>query len=165
MGLDLLSTSGPTGLTIDRLVAGTGLSTGSFYHHFAGMPGYRAALLAYFESEQTERYIRQVDGEPGRDARAKLDWLMDLVLADRTDGNVEVAIRAWALQDPEAHAAKERVDRTRMAYLRALWFEISGDTTESHEMAQLLYVLLLGAGSVLPAVTPAELRRLYQRVM
>jgi AcrR family transcriptional regulator len=163
-GLVILGTAGPTGLTIDKLVASTGLSTGSFYHHFSGMSGYKTALLAYFEELHTTRYIREVEAAD-IDARGRLDLLMELVLADDEPANVEVAIRAWALDDPIAAAAKERVDRSRLAFLRKLLAECGYDEADTEQIAQILYLLVLGSGNMLPGVTPEQLRVLCQRVL
>ncbi|MFQ6328862.1 TetR/AcrR family transcriptional regulator [Nocardia sp. CWNU-33] len=165
-GLVILGTAGPTGLTIDKLVAATGLSTGSFYHHFSGMSGYKTALLAYFEEMHTTRYLREVRAAAERlDGRGRLELLIDLVLEDDEPANVEMAVRAWALNDPIAAAAKERVDNARLGFLRILLMESGYAETDAHDIAQILYLLVLGAGSVLPAVPPEQLRELCRRIV
>lgn len=164
-GLTILGAAGPTALTIDRLVAETGLSTGSFYHHFAGMPGFKQALLAHFEEAQTLRYIREVRAADHLDPRGRLDLLMDLVLADGEPARLEVAVRAWALDDPVAAAAKERVDATRLAFLRELLAEDGHDAESAERTAQIIYLLVLGAGNILPEVPPEQLRVLYSQVL
>lgn len=163
-GLVILGTAGPTGLTLDKLVASTGLSTGSFYHHFAGMPGYKSALLGYFEEVHTARYIREVQAAD-IDARGRLELLIDLVLDDDEPARLEIAVRAWALDDPAAAAVKERVDAARLDILRSLLRDCGYDATAAHETAQILYLLVLGAGNLLPPVPPEELRRLARRVL
>ncbi|MET8775448.1 TetR/AcrR family transcriptional regulator [Nocardia sp. NPDC004654] len=164
-GLTILGAAGPTALTIDKLVAATGLSTGSFYHHFAGMPGYKKALLAHFEEVQTLRYIREVQAAENLDPRAKLDLLIDLVLADGAPARLEVAVRAWALDDPVAAAAKQRVDAARLAFLRELLGEIGYPEPAAEQTAQILYLLVLGAGNTLPEVPPERLRVLCDRIL
>lgn len=129
------------------------------------MPGFKTALLGYFEQVHTRRYIDAVEASEAVTARDKLDLLRDAVVDADSEADLEVAIRAWAIHDEQARAAKERVDRTRLGYLRDLWFEISGDETESAHMANLLYVILLGAGNVLPPIAPDEVRELYRRVL
>ncbi|WP_063046720.1 TetR/AcrR family transcriptional regulator [Nocardia pseudovaccinii] len=163
-GLVILGTAGPTGLTIDKLVAATGLSTGSFYHHFPGMPGYKSALLAYFEEMHTTRYLREIEAAD-LDPRGRLDLLIDLVLVDDEPAAIEVAVRAWALDDPIAAAAKERVDGTRLGVLRTLLADCGYAEADAEQTAQILYLLVLGAGNMLPAVPPAQLRVLCRRVL
>ncbi|MFE7795999.1 TetR/AcrR family transcriptional regulator [Nocardia sp. NPDC057440] len=164
-GLVILGTAGPTGLTIDKLVAATGLSTGSFYHHFSGMSGYKTALLAYFEEMHTTRYLREVRAAERLDGRGRLELLIDLVLEDDEPANIEMAVRAWALNDPIAAAAKQRVDNARLGFLRTLLRESGYAETDAHDIAQILYLLVLGAGSVLPAVPPEQLRELCRRIV
>ena len=43
-----------------------------------------------------------------------------LVLTDPDSTALEIAVRAWALQDPDVRAAQERVDKTRTKYLKKL---------------------------------------------
>lgn len=164
-GLTILGAAGPTGLTIDKLVATTGLSTGSFYHHFAGMSGFKSALLGHFEEVQTLRYIREVQGADQVDARGRLDLLIDLVLADDGPARLEMAIRAWALDDSVAAAAAARVDAARLGFLRTLLLESGYAKAEAQQVAQILYLLVLGSSSMLPTVPPEELRVLVGRVL
>jgi AcrR family transcriptional regulator len=160
-GLEVLATEGLRALTIERLGAALGLSKGSFYHHFPGMPAFRTALLLYYESAYTVRYIEAVDSVDDASPEARLRHLLDLVLAEDRTTSPEVAIRTWALQDPEARSTVERVDRARIDYLRGLWRAITGDEKEASDMATLLYVVLIGSEQLLPQVETSQLRRLY----
>ncbi|MEV6273638.1 TetR/AcrR family transcriptional regulator [Nocardia sp. NPDC051832] len=164
-GLEILGTAGAHGLTIDKLVASAGLSTGSFYHHFASMSGYRKALLAHFEELQTLSYIREVQAATDLDARARLQLLLELVVADPTPARLEVAIRAWALDDPVAAAAKERVDAVRLGFLRELLRECGYTGSDAEQTAQILYLLVLGAGHLMPELPPERLRVLCERIL
>lgn len=165
-GLAILTAVGPKGLTIEKLVETTGLSTGSFYHHFAGMQGFKTALLAHFEDTQTLRYIREVQGAvtDGLDARGQLELLIDLVLTDEST-RLEVAIRAWALDDPVAAAVKTRIDTARLTFLRELLGANGYSDTDADEIAHILYLLVLGAGNMLPEVTSEQLRALSRRIL
>lgn len=164
-GLDVLAADGAPALTIDRLSGALGLSKGSFYHHFDGMRGYTTALLSHFESEHTARFIEAVEQDPGEPADKRLRRLSELVLADEEGPALEVAIRAWASQNPEVGAAQERVDRTRIDYLRGLWEQIGRGPEESQQLGEMLYLLLVGAGHVRPPLPAERLRALYDLVM
>ncbi|WP_158607945.1 TetR/AcrR family transcriptional regulator [Nocardia panacis] len=156
-GPEILGASGPGGLTIDKLVAATGLSTGSFYHHFAGMSGYRTALLDHFAEVHTTRYLREI-AAADLSARQRLESLIDRVLDDDSPARIEPAIRAWAVDDPQAATVQERIDTARLDILRNL-LEANGYAPEdARQTGLVVYLLVLGAASVLPTVAPAELR-------
>lgn len=167
-GLEALAEEGAPGVTIDKLSARVGLSKGSFYHHFTGMPGFTIALMAHFEAEHTTRFIEAVEGETSASPRAKLEKLIAMVLREQPLAgapDVEVALRAWAQQDPVVRAAQHRVDRIRIGYLRDLWLALSGDAGEASRMGRLLYLMLIGAGHVIPPLPARELRQLYDLVL
>ncbi|RFS81236.1 TetR/AcrR family transcriptional regulator [Actinomadura spongiicola] len=160
-GLAILAEHGAPGLTIERLTDRLGLSKGSFYHHFKGMAGYRTSLLDRIADQTTLRFIDLVEREPGLPARDRLRLLTDLVSAEAQSPALEIAVRAWAQQDPEVRAAQERIDRTRTEYLRELWVEMTGDPDKAARMSRLLYLIAVGADHVVPPLTPPELRDLF----
>jgi AcrR family transcriptional regulator len=163
-GLKVLADEGSPALTIERLTTELGLSKGSYYHHFKGAGGFRTALLEHFEKRFTTRLIDTVERHPEASAATKLTELMELVLADADSVRLEIAVRAWALQDPEARAAQERVDHARTAYLQELCRGI-GSIKEPDHLARLLYLILIGAEQVVPPVPPADLRALYRTTL
>lgn len=167
-GLRALARDGAGGVTIDKLAAALGLSKGSFYHHFTGIGGFKVALLDHFEAVHTRRFIDAIEGLPTASPRRKIERLLDMVLSEHPSSeqpDLEIATRAWAQQDAEVRAAQERVDRIRMSYLRDLWLALSGDAEEASQMGRLLYILLIGAGHVIPPLPAGELRRLYNLVL
>ncbi|MER7474423.1 TetR/AcrR family transcriptional regulator [Micromonospora sp. NPDC000018] len=164
-GMRILAEHGAPALTIERLTGLVGRTKGSFYHHFHGMGGFKTALLAHIEAECTTRFIDLVEADPAAEPEVKLERLLELVLADDKEPRLEVAIRAWAMQDVKVNEAQQRIDQTRVDYLRTLWLALGGDAQDAAHMAQLLYLVLIGAGHVTPAVQPAELRRIYRLAM
>ncbi|QNE19335.1 TetR/AcrR family transcriptional regulator [Kribbella qitaiheensis] len=160
-GLRLLAEEGAPAVTIDRLTAGLGLSKGSYYHHFQGVGGFRTALLEHFETLFTTRLIDTVEEKPDTTAEVKLVQLMELVLAGPEDAKLEIAVRAWALQDGEARQAQERVDRARTQYLQRLCHGLESSLIDPDRLAELLYLILIGAEQVLPPVPSERLRGLY----
>ncbi|REE99134.1 TetR/AcrR family transcriptional regulator [Thermomonospora umbrina] len=161
-GLEILATEGAPALTIERLTGRLGLSKGSFYHHFGGMGGYRTALLGHFEAECTLRFIDEVERDPAAPPLVRLDRLVALVVDAEEDPRLEIAVRAWALQDPEVRDVQERIDATRMAYLRSLWLAHCGDAEEADRMARLLYAITIGAEQIVPVMSAEELKDLYR---
>ena len=160
-GLRLLADEGSPAVTIDRLTGKLGLSKGSYYHHFQGVGGFRTALLEHFEALFTTRLIDTVEENPDATAEVKLVRLMELVLAGPEDAKLEIAVRAWALQDGEARQAQERVDRARTQYLQKLCRGLDSTLIAPDRLAELLYLILIGAEQVLPPVPADELRALY----
>ncbi|WP_201784446.1 TetR/AcrR family transcriptional regulator [Nonomuraea pusilla] len=160
-GLAIATRDGIRALTIERLCAGLGLTKGSFYHHFKGIRGYKSDLLAHIEAEHTGRLIDGAEAA-GADGHDKIQRLLDLVLEAHTASrDLEAAVRAWARQDDDVRAFQERVDRTRIDYLRALWLELGGRPDEAEAMAMLLYLILVGAQQVVPPVPAEDLRGVY----
>ncbi|GGS83154.1 TetR/AcrR family transcriptional regulator [Nonomuraea spiralis] len=164
-GLGLLTTDGARGLTIERLCGELNLTKGSFYHHFKGMTGFKRDLLEHFEAEHTTRFIAAADNSGGH-PQNRLNLLLDLVLDDNGGSqDLEIAMRSWALQDPDVRAVQERVDRTRVEYLRTLWRDLGGRESDVTPMAKLLYLILVGAQQIIPPVPAGELRDIYLRAL
>lgn len=161
-GLELLAAEGAPAVTIERLTGTLGVTKGSYYHHFKGASGYKAALLEYFELRYTTRLIDLVEGTD--DSGAKLQHLLRLVLSDPDSAALEIAVRAWALQDPEVRAAQERVDKTRTAYLKKLCRGLETDV-DPDRFAQLLYLILIGAEQVVPPIGKQDVREIYDLVL
>lgn len=158
-GLAILAAQGVPALTIELLCERLALTKGSFYHHFRGMPAYRVALLDHFEARFTTAFIDTVESGARVPAAVRLENLLDLVTRAVAPPGLEVAVRAWAQQDDQARAVQERVDRRRIDYLRALWEQRGGE--DPGTMALLLYLILVGAGHLVPPPTAGELRTVY----
>ncbi|GAA4428352.1 TetR/AcrR family transcriptional regulator [Georgenia halophila] len=153
-------------LRIDRLAEALGVSKGSFYHHFGGgMRGYQQELLAHYERQHTYRFIDVVESAD-QTPTEKLQLLRRMVIDDESEQpRLEVNIRSWAAQDSEVRRVLERVDATRIEYLRSLWRDVSGDAEEAVLMGRLLYVVLIGAHHVLPQLDTKSIDDLYGFVL
>lgn len=155
----LLAEQGTPALTLERLCERMSRSKGSFYHHFGSMPKYRARLLDHVEAEFTTAITGAVERFDALPARERLRRLVAEAIKD-TGPRLEIAMRAWAKQDPEAAAVQERVDAARIAYLRKLCDEAGH--TEPEQMATLVYLVSVGAAHLMPPLPPAELRAMYE---
>ncbi len=115
-GLSLLREEGQQALTIERLTVDLGVSKGSFYHHFGGLPGYRQALLETWETELTLRPMEEAARESNpTDRRRKLGQAVR-----KLDNRLDLAVRAWGLRDPFVADFVARVDERRLSYLTEL---------------------------------------------
>ncbi|MGH1505345.1 MAG: TetR/AcrR family transcriptional regulator, partial [Acidimicrobiales bacterium] len=68
-GQDLLREGGLPAVKQAELVARTGLTTGSFYHHFGSMAAYLEALAGFYGEDRAHELLAQIDmGEPNETA-------------------------------------------------------------------------------------------------
>lgn len=155
--LAILAEVGAQDLTIDRLTERLGVTKGSFYHHFGSFTGFKEALLDFFESEGTLQIIRLTENEAT--PQEKLQRLLDITASFPTE--VDVAVRAWALQDEMVRKYQQRIDSRRIDYLRDLFFSITGDEALAFQRAQLLYVIYIGSQQVIPPIQGEDLIRHY----
>jgi AcrR family transcriptional regulator len=133
----LLATQGRSGVTIAALSRESGVSSGSFYHHFGSWDGFVARFLEHWEDEETERIVNLSDAVD--DPTERFRKLVHL--ASRVPHATEAAIRAWAGSDPAVAMAQDRVDSRRLAYLR----EVVGDLVADRQLARILASLTLSA--------------------
>lgn len=141
-GLALLGEAGPAGLRLGALVQRLGVTTGSFYHHFDGMAGFRDVLLSHWEASRT--------AETALLAQAATEVAPDLGIAVLREAALalphaaERAIRAWSHQDPAVGAVQRRVDDGRRASLRGTIERVVGDAAAAAALADLGTTLLIG---------------------
>ena len=155
--LTILAEVGAQDLTIDLLTHRLGVTKGSFYHHFGSFAGFKEALLDFFEAEGTLQIIQLTEQEAT--PQEKLQRLLDITASFPTE--VEVAVRAWALQDEMVRTYQQRIDSRRIDYLRDLFFSLTGDETRAFQRAQLLYVIYIGSQQVVPPIHGEDLIRHY----
>lgn len=139
--LETLASEGIEGLRVDRLAKGLGITRGSFYWHFKDRRDLLESLLEYWiETSTTEAFdrIRQLKGGP----KARLLTLMRLIERGKL-GRYDVAIRAWAENDPVAARAVRRVDEIRIEFIDELFrgMGFKGDELELRTRAFYYYEL------------------------
>ncbi|MFB9690255.1 TetR/AcrR family transcriptional regulator [Amycolatopsis plumensis] len=144
--LKVLAEHGFTGLNVGALCRELGVTSGSFYHHFLGWPGFVTQLLEHWES-------RQLLGSP-EDFAA----LMDLTLG--LPHEAEAAIRAWALNDGSVRAVQERVDAARRRAVGKAVEGIVGDRALARTLTSLGMAMLVGHQQLASAGEHDELTEL-----
>lgn len=122
-GFTVLARDGEPGLRVDRLAAHLGVTKGSFHHHFAGVAGFRTALLAAHEAEQAALVELARTATAPLPVPAALGALGPLV-AEHLDLPRERALRAWAVSSPEVAATVARIDAARLDLLVDLWSQV-----------------------------------------
>lgn len=114
-GQTLLRRGGLRALKLRPLADELGVSTGSFYHHFADFDAYQGRLAGYFAEAQVTELIEAI-------ARAEADpvgriRLLAQLVRRRGLSRLSIAMRAWAESDARARAAVERHDDLMLGFL------------------------------------------------
>lgn len=161
LGLRILANEGPEKLTIQDLCTVLKVTKGSFYHHFRNREAYVTALLTYWEETLTEEIISA--SESKETLLERIDELTNLTTS-KIAIQMEVAIRAWALTNPQVHAYQKRVDERRLAYLNQLTSQLPGDAAEAKLLAKMLFTIYIGAQQMIPPVQSDELREIYEYI-
>lgn len=138
--LDLLGEEGYSGLKLTRLCRRLGLTTGAFYHSFAGWRAFTDALLEHWYAERTLAAAERLRDEP--DPARRLDLLLAAAL-DLRHG-AESAIRVWAGVDPRVRDVLDRADRDRLDLTAAAFADLTGDPARARRLAQTALALLVG---------------------
>ena len=100
-GLDVLSDLGYGGLKLAEVCNRLGVTTGSFYHYFAGWSAYTRELVEHWMEEPT---VRVIDPEGRTDPRRRIDSMVDVGL--ELPHGAEAAIRVWSSLDPEYRTSR-----------------------------------------------------------
>lgn len=145
--MTLLAQEGAAALTLGRLCAAVGVTSGSFYHHFAGVDGFVAALLEHWEAEQTRRVLAVVGSSPDPWERVRV--MKHLAAALPHDA--EAAIRGWAPQHPAVALAQRRMDTERAAGLREVIAGVGVDAGTAQRLSLLGVSILAGVQQVGPS--------------
>lgn len=138
--LDLLAESGFAGLNIGTLGKRLGVTSGSFYHHFDGWPGFVGALLEFWAQRQV-RILRELDfGSGGPEA----DFAVLMSLTRGLRHRAEAAIRAWAANDETVRAAQKRVDDARVKTVGKVVADLIPDRRRAEVVTSLGLAMLVG---------------------
>lgn len=114
-GQTLLRRGGLRALKLRPLADELGVSTGSFYHHFADFDAYQGRLADYWAGGQVHELLDAITrAEPDGVARIRR---LAQVVRRRGLSRLSIAMRAWADSDPRAAAAVERHDALMLGWL------------------------------------------------
>jgi len=158
-GLALLEEAGAEALTIESLTNRLGVTKGSFYHHFANYQNFKERLLEFWEEEGTLRIIQWAEQEASPPEK-----LARVIQASLHPSRLDVALRAWALQDEQVRGHQQHIDQQRLAYLEAVVFAIRADRLYAKSLARVLYSLYVGSQHIIPPIEGEDLGALYQLV-
>lgn len=141
-GYAILAEEGIKSLKIDRLCARLGVTKGSFYWHFDGMPSYRTALItAWGDLRDEDR--RTFDEMDGLAPRARLEAMM-AALVSPTHWTLERAMREWARSDEAVAASVRASDRRVLAAVRRAFVDYGFDEDEADLRANATFAAGIG---------------------
>ena len=139
-GLEILADLGFGGLKLAEVCSRLGVTSGSFYHYFAGWGSYTSELLSYWMHDRTIKLAEAFRRES--DPRKRMQLIVREVLS--LPHSAEAAIRAWASVDPAVHAVQAEVDRERFGVCYEYAVEIVHDERQAEVFAQWAVYLLVG---------------------
>jgi len=158
-GLALLEEAGAEALTIESLTSRLGVTKGSFYHHFANYQDFQERLLEFWEEEGTHRIIQWAEQEA-----SPADKLARVMHASLHPSRLDVALRAWALQDEQVRVHQQRIDQQRLAYLEAVVLATRTDPLYAKSLARVLYSIYVGSQHIIPPIQGEDLGAMFQLV-
>ena len=134
-GQELLRRGGVGAVKLQALTDELGLTTGSFYHHFASMADYLDHLARHYGSDQPRIGLAAAD-DP--DPRARLRNLYLLSLDDRM-GPLDTAMRDWAGSNKLAARAVHDSDESLLRFIEHAFRDLGYPGRDAQNRAALLY--------------------------
>lgn len=129
---------------VERLAADLGVTTGSFYWHFAGRRALLAALLEDWKRTNTEGMVEAV-ARAGPSADAQFDAVIHAwVNEDGFSPAYDSAVRDWARTSKPVEAAVVEADRQRIALLKGIFEGLGYDENRAEVRARIMYFHQVG---------------------
>ena len=160
----LLGEAGETGVRVEPLAKRLGVTKGSFYWHFRDRRALLDAVLAYWESRDTTRFITLAEAGGGSPAE-RLNKLFLVVLGDEGGLAPELAVRGWARRERKTSDIVLAIDNRRSAYIEERFGEMGLSPAEANARAGLLYGLLVGEYMVWRRETARQRERRIERAL
>lgn len=154
-GFTILKQRGAAGLTIDTLTAAMNKTKGAFYHHYKSREDYSRKLLEVWEERQANEIIRI---SKQKTTFEEINQTLIDLSEKAMDPQIEVAIRAWALQDPLAREFQERIDQHRVAFLEEMFGLMTPTRSQAMLFALIRYCFYIGSHQIIPALKETEYR-------
>ncbi len=164
-GFRVLAEEGIKALTVDRLCRRLGVTKGSFYWHFNGMPSYRTALIETWAAVRDED--RDFDKLAGLPPRQRLSAMMTSLVGPR-HRMLERAMREWARSEVAVAEAVHASDRRVIAAVRRAFLDDGFDPVGAEMRANAAFAAGIGfvhLAGVRPGVPTAAQREQFLDLM
>jgi AcrR family transcriptional regulator len=134
-GQRLLRRGGASSVKLHSLTTELGLTTGSFYHHFASMTDYLEQLASFYGAEQARAVLDSIQHADPRERLRRL-----AAVARRDDmTTLDAAMRDWSGSNPTAAEAVRRADQLLLKFVESAFIELGFDRRDAQARAILLY--------------------------
>jgi AcrR family transcriptional regulator len=136
-GLEAIGKGGVSGLTVKGLARKLGIAKAGFYWHFKNRDDMLRQLLDYWTHQLTEVVTSNVELlklGPRERLIKTAQMILDFDLA-----KYDLAIREWALQNPEVARTVRKVNQFRLDFVRQALSELGFDDKEQ-EIRAMLFV-------------------------
>jgi AcrR family transcriptional regulator len=120
--LEVLSQHGGARIRVRDLCADLGVTTGSFYAHFGGRDEFVRSVATYWRRRYTTEIVETIRHAPD-DPKSRLVALAEGIV-EQDLARFDVAVRAWAAQEPAVASIVRQVDKERLGLLRDLFAEL-----------------------------------------
>jgi AcrR family transcriptional regulator len=140
--LETLGREGVVGVNLENVARSMGVTKGSFYHHFKNKEEFVNRLLEYWETELTDKidpHLSHLHGKPAEQLLALLEFI-----AENQTNRYDASMRAWALYDERVATVVRRVDRKRLAYVRALFRKMGFPAEQARMRSRMSYYHVVG---------------------
>lgn len=141
-GYALLAEEGIKALKIDRLCSRLGVTKGSFYWHFDGMPSYRTTLVRSW-GELRDEDRRTFDDMGHLAPRERLSQMMTSLVSPR-HWTLERAMREWARSDETVAESVRAADRRLLRAVRKAFLDYGFDASEAEMRADATFAAGVG---------------------
>lgn len=134
-GQALLRRGGAGSVKLYALAAETGLTTGSFYHHFGSVSEYLEQLASFYGTEQAQAALDSVQDNDPRKRLRKL-----AAVARREDmTTLDAAMRDWSGSNATAAEAVKRADHLLLRFIEAAFVDLGYRGRDAQVRAMMFY--------------------------
>jgi AcrR family transcriptional regulator len=126
--LDLLIKEGNAKLRVDKLVKSLGVTKGSFYWHFKDRDDFILKLVEHWALVSTQDVVENMKQVQGSADERLFELTKYIITNDLT--RYDIAIRAWALMEPQIAYLVRKVDKQRLDFIRDLFSEMGFEGKE-----------------------------------
>ncbi|WP_138466554.1 TetR/AcrR family transcriptional regulator [Poseidonocella sp. HB161398] len=135
---------GVDAVKIMPLASSLKLSRTSFYWFFKDRKQLLSALLDRWETSTTRHLVAAAGDYAATETEAMLNVISTFLSDNSFDTRLELAVRAWAQQDPAVLDRLQAADAERLAALREMLMRWGHDAVDADVRARTIYLVQVG---------------------
>lgn len=145
--IEAMAHGGVDNVKVERLAKSLGVSKGSFYWHFKDRKDLLDQVIHYWVAEGTEQ-VMAANKQASAAVEERLVALFQLALEEPvgalSSAQGEMAIRSWAMIEPNIAKIVAASDTQRINYVAELFVALGHPKALATASAEHLYLMLLG---------------------